>query len=188
VLFDKATQEKSPEKQQELCQKALRHLDQAIKIYPNYKDAYVSRGGCNYVLKNFDAAIADYRQALKFAPEDPKYKTYLALALRDGGKFQGERQNNLAKAIVYLSESWQYNPKDAETARLLGVSNGIQGKHPDAIMWFSKAVDLAPDNATYLWDLGMAYSAGGDLAKGEEMRQKAIKIDPKILETRGAKR
>jgi tetratricopeptide (TPR) repeat protein len=188
VLFDKATQEKDAEKQQALCQRALRHLDQAIKIYPNYKDAFISRGGCHFVLKNFDASIADYRQAIIFVPEDPKYKTYLALALRDGGKFQGERQNNLAKAVTYLSESWQYNPKDPETARLLGVSNGMQGKHPDAIMWFSKAVELEPDNATYCWDLGLAYSAAGELAKGEELRQRAMKLDPKILETRGGKR
>jgi tetratricopeptide (TPR) repeat protein len=188
VLFDKATKETNAEEQKKLCQKALRHLDQAINIYPNYKDAYISRGGCNFVLKNFDASIADYRQVIKFAPDDPKYKTYLAIALRDAGKFQGERQNNLVKAAALLSESWQYNPKDAETARLLGVSNGIQGKHADAIMWFNKAVELAPDNAAYLWDLGMAYSASGDLAKGEELRQKAVKLDPKVMETRGGKR
>ena len=151
-------------------------------------DAFIGRGGCHFVLKDFDAAIADYRQVIVFVPDEPKYKTYLALALRDGGKFQGEKQNNLAKAVAYLSESWQYNPKDPETARLLGVSNGIQAKHPDAIIWFSKAVELEPDNATYVWDLGMAYSASGDLAKGEEMRQRAIKLDPKILETRGGKR
>jgi Flp pilus assembly protein TadD len=61
----------------------------------------------------------------------------------------------------------------------------MMGKNTDAIMWFSKAVDLSPENATYLWDLGLAYSAAGNSAKGEELRQKAIKLDPNILETRG---
>jgi Tfp pilus assembly protein PilF len=185
VLFEKATKEKDAEAQKALCVKALRHLDQAIKIYPNYKDAYVSRGGCHFVLKNFEAAAEDYRQAIKFSPDEPTYKTYLALALRDGGKFQGERQNNLAKAVAYLSESWQYNTKDPETARLLGVCNGVQGKHADAIMWFAKAVELAPDNATYTWDLGLAYAASGDLAKAKTLQEKAVQMDPKIMETRG---
>lgn len=188
VLFEKATNEKDPQKQKELCQQALTHLDRAINIYPNYKDAYVSRGGANYVLKNFDAAIADYRAAVKFAPDEPKYKTYLALALRDGGKFQGEQKNDLARAVACLNESWQLNPKDAETARLLGVANGVQGKHADAIQWFTKATELAPDSASFLWDLGMAYSASGNDAKGQELRQKAIQMDPKILETRGGKK
>ncbi|MCB0524277.1 MAG: tetratricopeptide repeat protein [Lewinellaceae bacterium] len=188
VLFDKATKEETLDKQKELCSRALKHLDQAVKIYPNYKDAYISRGGCQFVLQNYDAAIADYRTAIKLVPDEPKYKGYLALALRDGGKFQGEKQNNLAKALTYLTESWQYNNKDPETARLLGVCYGVQGKHADAIMWFGKAVELQPDNATYLWDLGLAYSASGNLAKGEEIRQQALKIDPTIMETRGGKK
>ncbi|MBL7828674.1 MAG: glycosyltransferase family 39 protein [Saprospiraceae bacterium] len=187
VLFDKATNEKDPQKQKELCQRALVHLDRAVNIYPNYKDAYISRGGANYVLKNFDAAIADYRMAVKFATDDPRLKTYLALALRDGGKYQGEQKNDIVKAQTYLSESWQYNTKDPETARLLGVANGFQGKHPDAIMWFTKATELAPENASYWWDLGLAYSGSGNDAKGQEYRQKALQLDPKLLENRGKK-
>ncbi len=188
VLFDKATKEKDRPKQVELCQRALRHLDQAIKIYGNYKDAYISRAGAHFTLGNFDAAIADYRQVIAFVPDDPRFKTYLSMALREGGKYQGEHNKNLAKALEYLTEAWQYNQKDPEIARLIGVCNGVAGKNADAIMWFTKALELGPDNATYLWDLGMAYSAAGDLAKGEEFRQKAIAIDPKIIETRGGGR
>lgn len=188
VLFDKATQEKDAQKQKELCQRALVHLDRAVNIYPNYKDAYVSRGGCNYVLKNYDAAIADYKMAIKFAPDDPRFKTYLALSLRDGGKYQGEQKNDLAKALTYLSESWQYNQKDPETARLMGVANGFLGKHADAIMWFTKATELAPENAAYWWDLGLSYKASGNEAKGAEFQQKAVQIDPTIAQTRGGKR
>jgi tetratricopeptide (TPR) repeat protein len=185
ALFDKARMQTDPEKQKEFCREAIPYSTQAIKIHPNYRDAFIIRGGCNFILGNFDAAIFDYREAVRLAPEKLDLKASLALALRDGGKFQGERQGNLAKAATYLAESWQYNSKDAETARLLGVSNGMMGKNTDAIMWFSKAVDLSPENATYLWDLGLAYSAAGNSAKGEELRQKAIKLDPNILETRG---
>jgi hypothetical protein len=185
ALFDKARMQTDPEKQKEFCREAIPYSTQAIKIHPNYRDAFIIRGGCNFILGNFDAAIFDYREAVRLAPEKLDLKASLALALRDGGKFQGERQGNLAKAATYLAESWQYNSKDAETARLLGVSNGMMGKNTDAIMWFSKAVDLSPENATYLWDLGLAYYAAGNSAKGEELRQKAIKLDPNILETRG---
>lgn len=185
VLFDRATKEKDLEKQRVLCMEAIPHLNQAIKIYPNYKDAYISRGGAHYVLKEFPEAIADYRRAVQLSPDDPKLKTYLALALRDGGKYYGEQKADLNNAFKCFNESWELNPKDPETARLMGVGYGINGKHAEAIVWFTKAVEAAPNEAGFLWDLGLAYSASGNLAKGEELRKKALELDPTIAQRRG---
>jgi protein O-mannosyl-transferase len=67
------------------------------------------------------------------------------------------------------------------------VANGVQGRHAEAIQWFSKAVELAPNEGTYLFDLGNAYSAAGDNARGEALRQKALQLNPKLLEQRSAK-
>lgn len=184
VLFDRATKEKNLEKQRVLCLEALPHLDQAIKIYPNYKDAYISRGGAHFVLQEFPKAIADYRKAVQLSPDDPKLKTYLALALRDGGKYFGEQQSDIANAFKCFEESWQLNPKDPETARLMGVAYGINGNAIKAIDWFTKAVEVAPKEAGFLWDLGLAYSAAGNLTKGEELRKKAIEMDPEIAQRR----
>ena len=184
VLFDRATKEKDPEKQALLCQEAMPHLNQAIKIYPNYKDAYISRGGAHYVLKEYTDAIADYRLAVQLAPDDPKLKTYLALALRDGGRYYGEQKADFNNAFKCFEESWQFNPKDPETARLMGVGYGINGKHAEAIVWFTKAVEAAPKEAGFLWDLGLAYAASGNAAKGEECRKNALELDPAIAQKR----
>lgn len=188
VLFDRAMKENNLVKQSEICQQAMIHLNKAIQIYPNYKDAYMSRGGCNYVLKYYDEAVADYRRALQLADGDTKIKNALALVLRDGGKYYGEQRGDLFQALSYLTESWQLNTKDPETARLLGVANGVQGKNADAVMWFEKAVQLTPDNATFLFDLSLAYRASGNAAKSEEALRKAVEINPKIMEERGMKR
>lgn len=187
VLFDKAAKETDPAKQKDYCREALVHLDKAVTLHPNYKDAYISRGGCHYLLGEYDEAIADYRQAVRLAEDNAKPKMGLAIALRDGGKYYGETKHDLATAFNYLNESWRLNNKDAETARLLGVANGVQGKHADAIMWFSKAVELAPGNARYLFDLGTACYASGDPVKGEEYRRKAVEINPDILKEMGGK-
>jgi len=184
VLFDRATKEKDAEKQRVLSREAIPHLDQAIKIYPNYKDAYISRGGAHYVLQEFPEAIADYRRAVQLSPDDPKLKTYLALALRDGGKYYGEKKADINNAFKCFNESWQINPKDPETARLMGVGYGITGKHAEAIEWFTKAVEAAPKEAGFLWDLGLAYSASGNIAKGEELRRKAMELDSTIAQRR----
>lgn len=185
VLFEKAASEKNEVRRGELCNQALLHLNKAIELYPNYSDAFVSRGGAHYYLGQYDESIADYRRAVELSSSSERWKTYLALALRDGGRFQGEQRGNLPLAAKYLNESWQINPTDAETARLLGVSQGVQGDNAGAIKWFTKAIELAPDVALYMYDLGQAYSASGDLAKGEALRQQALAKNPKLLEGRG---
>jgi Flp pilus assembly protein TadD len=50
--------------------------------------------------------------------------------------------------------------------------------------WFQKAVDLAPDNPSYLFDLGTAKALSGDVAGGEAARKKALEMNPKLLEER----
>lgn len=185
VTFERAQKEKDETKRQALFQQAFNYANQALRIYPNYKDAMLTRAGCQFYLKNYDGAVADYRAAAQLAAEDPKPKTYLALALREGGKYFGEQKGDLAKAMQFLSESWSINPKDADTARLLGVANGVQGKNMEALQWFSKAVELAPDNASYLFDLGTAYYIAGDPVKGKEYRERAVAINPDVLKEKG---
>jgi Flp pilus assembly protein TadD len=109
----------------------------------------------------------------------------LAIALREAGKYYGEQKGDLATAMKHLNESWQIAPDDPETARLLGVANGVQGKNAEALEWFKKAVGLAPDNASYLFDLGTAYFIAGDKLRGEEYRQRAIAINPEVLKEKG---
>ena len=181
VTFEKAQKETDKAKQAKLFEEAFNYANQALTIYPNYKDALLTRGGAQFYLKNYDGAVADYRTAAQLASDDPKMRTYLALALREGGKYFGEQKGDLAKALQMLGESWQINPQDGETARLLGVANGVQNKKVEALEWFKKAVELAPDNASYLFDLGTAYYLTGDAVKGEEYRQKAVQLNPEVL-------
>ncbi|MCC6462478.1 MAG: glycosyltransferase family 39 protein [Saprospiraceae bacterium] len=181
VTFEKAQKETDPVKKETMFRQAFDFANQALKIYPNYKDAVLTRAGCQFYLNNFDGAVADYRLAVQLASGDPKPQTYLALALREGGKYFGEKQGNLAKAMTFLTEAWQLNNRDAETARLLGVANGVQRKNEEALQWFAKAVELEPQNASYLFDLGTAYYIAGDAVKGEAYRRQAVDINPDVL-------
>ena len=184
TYFDRASKEKDEAKKQEDYRLAAQHAKKAVDIHPTYKDAMLTLSAAQFHLGEYDQAIATYRVLGKIHPDDDKPRTYLAVALRDGGKFYGEKKGDLATAVRYLSESWALNSTDSETARLLGVANGVQGKHPEAIQYFSKAVELDPKNASLLFDLGTAYMASGDLAKGRELQAKALEMNPKLLEER----
>jgi Flp pilus assembly protein TadD len=135
---------------------------------------------------------------MRVASNDKKIPGYLAIALRDAGQYHGEQRGDLVKAMQYLTEAWQLNNQDATTARLLGVANGVQGAQAaqrgqaqeaarfnvEALEWFKKAAELAPKDASILFDLGTAYMLSGDAATGNEWHKKALEVDPQILEKR----
>lgn len=184
TLFDKAGKETDENVKNRYYREAIVHLTKGLELYPNYSDAFVTRAGAYFYTKQYDAAISDYRQAIRLAPDKPEVKTYLAIALRDGGKYQGEQKNDLATALRYLQESWTLYDKDAETARLLGVANGVSGNNSEAVRWFNEALKLSPDNPAILFDLGTSYLNAGNLVKASELRKRALEINPKFMEER----
>jgi protein O-mannosyl-transferase len=181
VLFDKARLEKEDAaKRRDYCTQALPHLNKALEIYPNYADAFMSRAGCHVMLGNADQSVADYRTVLRLQPQNAGAKSSLAVALREAGQAAGEKKGDLNAALKLLTEAWSINSTDPITARLLGVANGMGGRHADALTWFNKSVELEPTNASTLFDLGTAYQMAGDNAKAAEMRTKAEQLEPGI--------
>ncbi len=197
VLFEKAMTAQDTAERRRIFQQVLVHAGKAVELYPNYKDALISRAGARYYLQDYDGAISDYRQAMRVASNDAKIPGYLAIALRDAGQYYGEQRGDLAKAMQYLTESWQIT-QNASTARLLGVANGVQGGqaaqagraseaarfNAEALTWFKKAAELSPKDASILFDLGTAYILAGDAAAGNEWHKKALELDPQMLEKR----
>ena len=80
-------------------------------------------------------------------------------------------------AHVQLTKSWDFNPRNAQTAYYLGKMYNETEKPDDAITWFKKAIDLnptGPNARNALYYLGQLY-------KMEEMWQEAIEVYEKLL-------
>ena len=180
TLTDLAFTEKDQTKRMAMLNEASIHLNNAIKIHPTYKNAFLLLGNCYNYMGKFDAAIPYYKEALRIDPDYKEAKGNMAVTLRDAGKSAGEKEHNTQKALQYLSESYALNPTDIETTRLLGVANGMLGNHPKAIEFFQKVCDANPKDAHALFDLGTAWMLGGDAAKGAALRQKAVEMDPSL--------
>ncbi len=186
TLYDRAILIKDNDNQKKsLLNQAIAYLNSALEIHPTYKNAYLLRANCLFYLDRFEEAYKDYKEALRIDPEFKDAKTNLSICLREAGKAAGEKQNDLVKALKYLDESYQLNPKDSETLRLLGVANGVGGNHQVAIEWFIKAVALDPENPRLLYDLGTAYLFVNDRVRAAEYQQKALKIKPDLLTSGG---
>jgi tetratricopeptide (TPR) repeat protein len=177
-----ATETSDEGAQKQLLQKAILHLNTALEIHPTYKNAYLLRGNAHYYLEEYDQAIQNYLQSLAI---DPGYKDALkniGVAYRDGGRKAGEKEGDLTKALQYLSEALRYLPEDYEVNRLLGVASGISGSTEDAVKYFTKAVELMPNNADAWFNLSVAYRNSNAIGKSEEAIQEALRLDPQVLE------
>ena len=112
-----------PEKTKMLNQ-AITYLNQAIEIHPTYRNAYLLLGNSNYYLKNYQVSIDNYDRALAYDPNFKDALTNLPVVLREGGKYMGQQAGDLNTALKWLTRSYQLNPQDYETCRLLGVAYG----------------------------------------------------------------
>ena len=117
---------------------------------------------------------------MKIDPDYIEGKRNLGVALRDAGKNQGEKMNNLTGAISLLEEAVTYLPDDFQTFHLLGVAYGQKGETQKAITYFTKEIELAPKNATAYFNLGIAYQHAGDEANAKINFDKAKSIDPNL--------
>jgi outer membrane protein OmpA-like peptidoglycan-associated protein/Tol biopolymer transport system component len=80
--------------------KSLKKLDQAIKIYPNYVEAFLSRAGIYADLKNYDSSVVNFKTAFSldsiFCDE---YQLPYSISLAGIGRFDEAliRANNFLK-------------------------------------------------------------------------------------------
>jgi tetratricopeptide (TPR) repeat protein len=162
----------------------VEHLRAAQRIHPNYKLAYLLEGNANYFLKDWDASISAYQRVLTIDPIDKDASKNIAIAYRDAGRYFGEQEKDLAKAIRYLNEASKLLPDDYETVHALGVSYGLGGDANRALQYFQKGVEIQPENATAHFNLGLAYQRVGDMANAQKHHDRALELDPQILERR----
>lgn len=181
LVTESAKPENASEKMK-MINKAIPYLTKALEIHPNYKNAALLLGNANFYKGDYEAAIKGYERALAIAPEYNEAIKNLAITYRDAGRQAGEKEQNLEKAKRYLQRSIQLVDTDHDAYRLLGITHGMAGEHPEAIKYFTKVTELLPDNASAYVNLGKAYQYYGDDELSRINFQKAIQLDPKALE------
>jgi tetratricopeptide (TPR) repeat protein/uncharacterized membrane protein YiaA len=163
---------------------AIGYLNTAQKIHPNYKLAYLLEGNARYFLKQWDESIKAYQSVLIIDPIDKDASKNIGVAYRDAGRYFGEQEKNLTKAISYLNQSYKLFPDDYETVHALGVTYGLGGDAARALQYFQRGVELQPENGTAHFNLGLAYQRIGDVVNAQKHHDRALELDPQILERR----
>lgn len=165
ALSDAGNQATDLNEKKKLLEQSNRYLNRALELYPLYQNPYLLRGNNFLYLKDFDQAIKNYNTLLDLNPNNKLAKHNLHIAYRDAGRYYGEEQGNLDKALSYLLEAHKLNERDYESIRLLGICYGVRKNHQQAIVFFKKALELNPKDYTTWRNLAHAYKETGNQAQ-----------------------
>jgi tetratricopeptide (TPR) repeat protein len=120
--------------------RAIADYNEALRINPNYAEAYNNRGLAYYYKKDYDRAIADYNEALRI---DSNY----ANAYNGRGATYSEKKD-YDRAIADYSEALRMDPNSARAYNNRGLAYSDKKDYDRAIADYSAALRIDP-NHTY---------------------------------------
>ena len=133
--------------------RAIADFDEAIKLNPDYKEAYTGRGIAYSQKGMHDCAIADFDKAIKL---DPDYaNAYIGRGIAYSQKGMHDY------AIADLDKAIRLNPKYADAYNNRGVAYSQKDRHEYAIADFDEAIKLNPNYAMAYNNRGITYSKKG---------------------------
>jgi len=120
-----------------------------------------------------EAAVRNYREALKLAPQLPGLHFELGEQLHASSN-PAEKQEAEAEYKAALA----VNPFDEESERRLGEIAAERGDQKEADQYYSQAIKLQPNDAEADIDLAKLLISMNQPEKAEALLQRAIQLDP----------
>jgi tetratricopeptide (TPR) repeat protein len=153
---------------------AMLHYNEAIRLQPNYADAYYNRGTVLLAKGHIDEAIADLAKALEMQPDDADAHTSLGNALLQKGA--------LLEAITQYLTASDLAPKDPHSRNnvawiLATASDNSIRDGARAVGFAQEAVQLSGGKEPlFLRTLAAAYAENGRFPEAIAIAQQAIVI------------
>jgi len=147
---------------------ALTEFKAAIKIDPNFSDAYTATGFVYIMLQNFREAATHLEKALTINPADIKACENLGVIHFYSGNYD--------KAIHYYEKAIKIDPRLVSAHNSLGSVYILLGKSKESIEHYQKALDADPYNAATYFNLGDVYYRIGQSDKAREYILKSKRL------------
>jgi len=160
---------------EEKYEKAIAEFTKAIKLDPDYADAYSNRGGAYAAIEQYDLAIADYNKAIELDPEDADAYMYRGWAYTDIGQYD--------LAIADYNKAIELDPEDADAYYWRGAAYADTGQYDLAIADYNKAIELDPNDAYFWNNKGVALEELGRYEEAMECYNNALQLGSSVAES-----
>jgi len=150
---------------------AMVHYEEAIRLQPDYADAYYNRGNVLLAKGRIDEAIADWEKALQMHPNDADAHTSLGNALLQKG--------SLREAIAHYVTAQALAPEDPHSRNnvawvLATASDSSIRDGARAVGFAQEAVQLSGGREPrFLRTLAAAYAESGRFSEALAVAQQA---------------
>src|SRR3989475_3100186 len=125
--------------------------------------------------RKLDAAVSEFREALRINPQYARAHYYLGAALF-------ELDNGVAEAVVELREAIRLDPENAEAHNTLGLALLEQGSADEAMREYREALRIDPQYAEPHYNLGNALDDQGQPDAAIVEYREALRINPGLAE------
>ena len=156
---------------------AVADLTEAIRLNPNYAQAYSSRGLVRSELKDLQGAVADYTQAIKI---NPNY----ALAYYNRGNTRSDLKD-LQGAVADYTQAIKINPNYAGAYNNRGIVRNDLKDLQGAVADYTQAIKINPNYALAYYNRGIVRNDLKDLQGAVADYNSALKINPNYAQAYG---
>ncbi len=149
---------------------AITSYDQALKIKPDFHEAWNNRGISLKNLGQYEAAIASYDQALKIKSDFHEAWNNRGLSLDNLGQYEA--------AIASYDQALQIKPDDHKTWHNRGHSVGNLGQYEAAIASYDQALQFKPDDYLAWYNRGNSLHDLGQYEAAIASYDQALQFKP----------
>jgi putative PEP-CTERM system TPR-repeat lipoprotein len=155
--------------------RAIELLDAYVKARPGDGQALLMLASANMSQGRHSRAATLMQEAIK-AKDSPEYRTALGLSLLQSGK--------TAPAADELSKAYKADPRQTYAGLALITLHLREGQAAKALAVADALARANPNNATVLMVQAYAKTQAGDYPGGRAGYEKALKLDPQLMEAR----
>jgi tetratricopeptide (TPR) repeat protein len=161
---------------------AVAEYQTALRIRPDYPEAYYSLGNALLRMGRLPEAIAAFQSAVKYAPRFAEAHNNLGGALLQSGRF--------ADAIGEFQAALRIQPDFAEARHNLASAHNqlgnalaqTAGRAGEAMAEYQAALRIEPGNAEAHANLGSAFYASGAMEQAIAEYRTALRLDPRLAD------